>query len=159
MEIRELIQDGNQYQYREIRLLRLFMEEDYITTTDQAGLSSNLREMLIKIGSQYQYREIRLLPGNSQRLHTHGTYGVVLYKNSLSDVGFTSGRPYSSGSTIQFTIEETDALEPGTYYWKVRGYNSDLSWMHGDWTETRTLTITLASVNFSGISITGVNIN
>lgn len=50
--------------------------------------------------------------------------------------------PFNSGENIQFTVQAGDELAIGTYYWRVRGIDPSGSNTYGEWSSTRSFTIT-----------------
>jgi len=73
----------------------------------------------------------------------------VLNKFSASDAGFvnpdTGGdtHPFNSGENIQYTVQAGDALAPETYSWRVRAIDPAGSNSYGEWSATRSFTITV----------------
>jgi len=64
--------------------------------------------------------------------------------SSSTDAGdFTAGHPFDSGTAINYTVSSTNALDVGiTYYWRVRAKDPTGTNTYGDWSETRSFTVT-----------------
>lgn len=80
---------------------------------------------------------------------------------SAIDSGFTSGHPYNSGSTIDYTVQS--ALPMGIYYWRVAAIDPTGSNTYGVWSEIRsfraTIPITGTSDMTSGTVAVAINSN
>lgn len=78
-------------------------------------------------------------------------YTVLVSAVSTTDSGFANPdnggdtHPFNSGENIQYTVQVADTLEPGTYYWKVRGTDPSGSNNYGAWSTQRSF-ILLSSV-------------
>jgi len=70
---------------------------------------------------------------------------------SETDAGFTNLDnetdidPFTSGQSMSYIVQPDDALENGTYYWRVRGRDPGGTKKWGEWSETRQF-----SAGFSG---------
>lgn len=65
----------------------------------------------------------------------------VLNKYSETDIGFSAGHPFSSGATINYTVQLVEKLTFGVqYYWRVRAKDPSGTNTYGDWSVTRTFT-------------------
>jgi hypothetical protein len=73
--------------------------------------------------------------------------------SSVSTTGFTTDADgqYPSGDTISYTVQSELPLD--TYYWRVRGRDPDGSNDWGDWSSTRSFTITAGTEASSERSI------
>lgn len=75
------------------------------------------------------------------------TYISILDKVSGTDSGYSGSPdntdPYTSGQQVSYTVQS--ALDPGTYYWQVRGLDPSGSNSYGAWSDTRSFTINVAS--------------
>lgn len=83
--------------------------------------------------------------------------GGDIIANAISgtDAGFANPDnggdtdPFTSGENIQYTVQS--ALDPGTYYWRVRGIDPSGSNTYGDWSSTYSFTITSSTVDMSAM--------
>lgn len=68
---------------------------------------------------------------------------VVVNAVSGTDSGFTgspdNSDPFASAQAVTYTVQS--ALDPGTYYWRVRGIDPSGSNAYGAWATTRSFTI------------------
>jgi hypothetical protein len=77
-------------------------------------------------------------------------YTVTPLINAVSgtDAGFAgspdNSDPFDSGQLVSYTVQS--ALDPDTYYWRVRGKDPDGYNLWGPWTTTRSFTITAGTV-------------
>jgi len=71
-----------------------------------------------------------------------GTAPLISADSSVSTTGFTTDADgkYPSGTAIDYTVQT--ALDPDTYYWRVRGRDPDGSNTWGDYATTRSFTVT-----------------
>lgn len=87
---------------------------------------------------------------NNAKLSIYVTYSPVVLIDAVSetDAGFvnpdTGGdtHPFNSGENIQYTVQGGDALAADTYYWRVRGIDTAGTNVYGDWSSTRSFTVT-----------------
>lgn len=69
-----------------------------------------------------------------------GTPLLTKYSD-IEDPGFTSGHPFDSGTAIEYTVQSGDYLDDGTYYWRVRGKDPSGSNNYGEWSSSRSFTV------------------
>lgn len=66
----------------------------------------------------------------------------LINRLSTSDIGFTNGHPYISGSTIEYTVQSGEALpESFIYYWRVRAADPTGSGVFGNWSDTWSISV------------------
>lgn len=71
----------------------------------------------------------------------------LLDKVSVTHLGFANTvtpadtDPFLSGQKIAYTVQSGDALDFGTYYWRVRGKDPQRTDTYGSWSSTRTFII------------------
>ena len=70
------------------------------------------------------------------------TYNLPLInKSSTTDIGFSSGHPFTSGNVTTYTIQAANILtENTTYYWRARAIDPLGRNSYGFWSETRNFT-------------------
>lgn len=76
---------------------------------------------------------------------------TLLEKISGTDAGFTNTvtpadtDPFNSGEKVSFTVQAGDALPNNGYYWRVQATDPAGSTLYGDWTASRTFTVSTSS--------------
>jgi hypothetical protein len=86
-----------------------------------------------------------------------GSLGApLLDKTSNTDSGFDNittpadTDPFNSGDRVGYTVQSGDALDDGTYYWRVRGLDPSGSNTYGAWSSTRSFEVTGGATPNSG---------
>ena len=105
----------------------IFLQSD---TDPTAGATGNLVATESGGVDQWVTTFIALKPQGS---------GVLIDKTSTTDPGFTVGHPFTSSSTISYTVQSP--LDDGLYYWRVRATDPTGSSTYGVWSETRTFVV------------------
>ena len=102
-------------------------------------------------GNQVDYGISSWVAYNSLDLifYVYATPTTFLNKFSETDAGFTAGHPFASGSSTDYTVQDIDTLDPGTYYWRVRAIDPLGGNTYGSWATTSSFTI-MPSVTVSG---------
>jgi hypothetical protein len=69
----------------------------------------------------------------------------------------TLGRPYGAGNQVTFTVQAGDALAPGTYYWRARAIDTQITsypgaGIYGAYSAINSFTITAAAAGIKTIN-------
>ncbi|MFH1112068.1 MAG: LamG domain-containing protein, partial [Patescibacteria group bacterium] len=114
---------------------------------NEGGDASNYINVRLNVGISYEGNRF-LYSTSYSGFSTDAIFYVyssatspVISASSTQHTGFSGGasHPYASGAEVTYTVQS--ALDPGTYYWRVAAIDPDGSNTYGDWSETRSFTV------------------
>lgn len=110
-----------------------------------AWRAENNAALIFDNPSTTNFREFETIegePGDAPYLRLVYTVSDAGFANQ-DDGGDTS--PFTAGDQIGFTVQAGDALDPGTYYWRVRAKDPSGSNQWGAWSSLRSFEVSSAT--------------
>lgn len=93
---------------------------------------------------------------NYEIYFTVNTADRVLDKVSGTDSGFSGSPdntdPFATDQQVDYTIQSSEKLSNGTYYWRVRGIDPSGSNTYGDWSPPRSFTVESTTLSTQDIA-------